>query len=126
MIEKELLVVVHSLNKFRHYITFYHSIVHNDHVVIKYVMNKPDLNIIIIIWFLLLQHFDLTIIDKPSRENVIAGFLSRLAFPTGQEGMVDDRLLDEHLFAISLLSPWLVNIGNYLVVVRFPPNLSSN
>ena len=39
--------------------------------------------------------------------------------------MVDDQLLDEHLFAISVLSPWFVNIENYLVSAQFPPNLSS-
>ena len=32
---KELLVVVHSLNKFRHYITEYQTLVHIDHAVIN-------------------------------------------------------------------------------------------
>lgn len=44
VIEKELLVVVHSLKKFRHYITGYQTFVHTDHAAIKYLMNKPDLN----------------------------------------------------------------------------------
>lgn len=65
--EKELLVVVHSLNKFRHYVTSYHKFVHNDHVAIKYLMNKPNVNAQIIRWLLLLQQFDLTIIDNPGR-----------------------------------------------------------
>ena len=39
--------------------------------------------------------------------------------------MVDDQLPDEHLFAISVLSPWFADIDNYLVVGRFSPNLSS-
>ena len=53
--EKELLVVVHSLNKFRNYITGYQIFVHIDHAVIKYLMKKPDVNARIIIWLLLLQ-----------------------------------------------------------------------
>jgi len=51
--------------------------------------------------------------------------LSRLNFPAGEEGMVDDQLLDEQLFVISILSPWFYDIANYLVSSQFPPNLSS-
>jgi hypothetical protein len=41
--EKELLAVVHALNKFRHYVTGYKVFVHTDHVSIRYLMNKPDI-----------------------------------------------------------------------------------
>lgn len=39
--------------------------------------------------------------------------------------MVDDQLSDENLFSISFLSPWFIDIANYLVVEQFRPNLSS-
>ena len=78
-------------------------------------MNKPYVNDHIIRWLLLLQQFDLTIVDKPGKENVVADFLSRVNFPTGEEGMVDDQMLDEHMFSISVLSPWFTDIANYLV-----------
>ena len=39
--------------------------------------------------------------------------------------MVDDQLPDEHLFAISVLSPWFADIEHCLASARFPPNLSS-
>lgn len=123
--EKELLAVVHSLNKFRHYVTGYQTFVHTDHVAIKYLMNKPDVNARIIRWLLLLQQFDLTIVDKPGKENFVANFLSRMNLPTGEEGMVDDQLLDEHFFSISMLSPWFVDIANYLVSAYFPLNSPS-
>lgn len=64
---------------------------------------------------LLLQQFDLIIVDKPGKENVVADFLSRVNLPANEEGMVDDQMPDEHLFAISVLSPWFVDIANYLV-----------
>ena len=67
----------------------------------------------------------MTIIDKPSKENVVADFLSRVNFPAGEKGMVDDQMPDEHLFAISVLSPWFADIANYLVSTQFPPFLSS-
>ena len=66
----------------------------------------------------------MTIIAKPGKENVVTYFLSRLDLPTGEEGMLDDHLLDEHLFTISSLSPWFADIANYLVAGRLPLNLS--
>eukprot|EP00253_Pinus_taeda_P003803 PITA_03803 len=68
--------------------------------------------------------FDLTIVDKTGRENVVADFLSRLDLPAGEEGTVDDQMPDEHLFSISILSPWFADIANYLVSTQFPPHLS--
>eukprot|EP00253_Pinus_taeda_P008680 PITA_08680 len=61
------------------------------------------------------KQFDLTIVDKPGKENVVVDFLSRLDFPVGEEGTVDDQMPDEHLFSISVLSPWFADIANYLV-----------
>ena len=55
MTEKKLLAIMHQLNKFRHYITGYLTFVHTNHVEIKYLMNKPDVNARIIRWLLLLQ-----------------------------------------------------------------------
>eukprot|EP00253_Pinus_taeda_P010267 PITA_10267 len=71
------------------------------------------------------QKFDLTIVDKPGKENVVADFFSRVNLPISEEGMVDDQIPDEHLFAISVLSPWFPDIANYLVSAQFPPHLSS-
>ena len=87
-------------------------------------MNKPDVNAHIIRWLLLLQQFDLAIVDKRGKENVVVDFLSRLDLPAG-EGMVDDQMLVEHLFTILVLSPWFVDIANYLVSPNFLPHLSS-
>jgi len=123
--EKEFLAVVHSLNKFRHDITGYQTFVHTDHAAIRYLMNKHDVNARIVRWLLLLQQFDLTIVDKPGKENVVANFLSRLYLPTGEEGTVDDQMPNKHLFSISVLSPWFVDIANYLVSTQFLPHLSS-
>ena len=52
--EKELLAIVHSLNKFRHYITSYQTFIHTDHAAIRYLMNKLYVNARIIRWLLLL------------------------------------------------------------------------
>lgn len=52
VIKKDLLSIVHSLNKFRHYITCYQTFVHTNLAGIKYLMNKIDVNAWIIIWLL--------------------------------------------------------------------------
>ena len=70
--EKEFLVVIYAINKFRHYITGYPTFVHTDHIAIRYLMNKPITNARVTRWLLLLQEFDITIIDKPGKENVVA------------------------------------------------------
>eukprot|EP00253_Pinus_taeda_P009982 PITA_09982 len=123
--EKEFLAVVHALNKFQHYIIGYQTFVYTDHAAIRYLMNKPDVNARIIRWLLLLQQFDLTIVDKPGRENLVADFLSRLYLPAGEEGTMDDQMPDEHLFSIFVLSLWFADIANYLVSSQFPLHLSS-
>eukprot|EP00253_Pinus_taeda_P009892 PITA_09892 len=86
--KKELLAIVHSLNKFRHYITGYQTVVHTNHAGIKYLMNKPNVNAQTIRWSLLLQQFDLTIVDKPNKKNVVADFMSRLTLSAGKRKIV--------------------------------------
>ena len=52
MIEKELLTMVHAINKFRHYIIRYLVYVHIDHFMIRYLMNKFVVNARVIRWIL--------------------------------------------------------------------------
>jgi hypothetical protein len=93
--------VVYAINKFRHYITSYTIFVHTNHVAIRYLMNKLVISGRVVRWLLLLQEFDLTILDKPGKENVVADFLSHLE-NNPEEELVDDTFPDEHLFAVSL------------------------
>lgn len=99
--------------------------VHTNHATTKYLMNKPNGNARRIGWLLLSQQFDLTIVDKPRKENMVAYFLSRLNLPTRKEEMAVYQILDGHIFSTSVLCPWSPDIENYLVAGRFPPNLSS-
>lgn len=82
-------------------------------------MNKPITNGRITHWLFLLQEFDITIVDKPRKDNVVVDFLSRLTIadnciPT------KDYFPNEYLFAISTYSPWYVDIANYLTTGKFP------
>lgn len=49
-------------------------LVHIDHSSIKYILDKPMIIGRIICSLLLLQEFDLTILDNTGRENVVADF----------------------------------------------------
>eukprot|EP00253_Pinus_taeda_P028310 PITA_28310 len=120
--EKEFLAVIYAINKFRHYITSYTTFVHTDHSAIKYLMNKSVTNARVTRWLLLLQEFDITILDRPRKENVVVDFLSRLK--TNENIPVDDSFPDEYLFAVSAHSPWYADIANYLVVGKLPSHLS--
>ena len=69
-----MLAIVHALNKFRHFVIGYEIFFHTDHATIKYLMKKIDVNARIIRRLLLLQKFDLTIVDKHGKENLVANF----------------------------------------------------
>jgi hypothetical protein len=67
-------------------------------------MNKPITNGRVTRCFLLLQEFDITILEKPRKDNVVADFLSRITY-NENEPSTKDFFPDEHLFAVSTNSP---------------------
>lgn len=81
-------------------------------------MNKPITCGHITRWLLLIQEFDITIVDKPRKDNVVVYFLSRL--DTSDEGApVEDSFQDEHLFAISTHTLWYVDIATILLQEKY-------
>ena len=62
--EKEFLAVVFACDKFRPYIVDSKVTIHTDHAAIKYVMEKKDAKPRHVRWVLLLQEFDLHIVDR--------------------------------------------------------------
>ncbi|KAJ9566947.1 hypothetical protein OSB04_002913 [Centaurea solstitialis] len=76
--EKELLAVVFAFEKFRSYLMGTKVIIHTDHAAIKYLISKKDAKPRLIRWILLLQEFDLEIVDRKGINNQVADHLSRL------------------------------------------------
>ena len=62
--EKEFLAVVYSINKFLHYMIGYEFFMHMDHSTIIFLMNKPTTNGRVTRWLLLLQEFNIAIMDR--------------------------------------------------------------
>ena len=111
--EKELLTVVYTLEKFWPYILWSKIIIYTDHAALKYLPSKKEAKPRLIRWVLLLQEFDLEIKDKKCSENSVADHLSRLHISGG--GEIGDRFYDEHLLAISSYASWYAHIVDFIV-----------
>lgn len=62
---------------------------------------------------LLFQEFNITIIDKLDKANIVDKFLSRMRRNRDDEQM-QDYFSNERLFVISIHTPWFTDIANYL------------
>ena len=95
LLKKGLLAVVFACDKFRPYIVDSKVTIHTDHAAIKYLMEKKDAKPRLIRWVLLLQEFDLHIIDRKGAENPVADNLSRLENVLDNPLPIDDSFPDE-------------------------------
>jgi hypothetical protein len=71
-----------------------------------------------------LQEFDITIKDRPGRENLAADFLSHIP-KTYDSLIVEDQFPDEHLLSVTIKPPWYADVENYLEVGKLSTHLSS-
>lgn len=79
-------------------------------------MNKPITNGRITTWLLLLQEFNIIVIDEPGRENLVADFLSSMNIAKDRALVpILDDFLDEDFFIVSTFIPWFTDMDNYLV-----------
>nr|GEX01742.1 reverse transcriptase domain-containing protein [Tanacetum cinerariifolium] len=92
--EKEMLAVVYAFEKFRPYLVLSKSIVYTDHSDLKYLLNKQDAKPRLFRWVLLLQEFDITILDKKGSENLAADHLSRLENP--HQDVLENKDINEN------------------------------
>ena len=126
LLKKEFLAVVFSCDKSRPYIVDSKVTVHTDHAAIKYLMEKKDAKPRLIRWVLLLQEFDLHIIDRKGAENPVVGNLSRLENVLDDPLPIDDSFPDEQLNVISTShsTPWYADYSNYIVAKFIPPSFT--
>ncbi|GKF06908.1 reverse transcriptase domain-containing protein [Tanacetum coccineum] len=100
-----MLVVVYAFEKFQPYLVLSKSIVYTDHSALKYLINKQDAKLRLLRWVLLLQEFDITILDKKGSENLAADHLEKDIyehFPLENLGVISNGS-----------TPWFANFANY-------------
>ncbi|GKA36081.1 reverse transcriptase domain-containing protein [Tanacetum coccineum] len=93
--EKEMLAVVY---------------VYTDHSALKYLMNKQDAKPRLFRWVLLLQEFDIIILNKKGSENLAADHLSRLGNP--HKDILENKDINEH-FPLETLG--VISTGNQII-----------
>ncbi|GJW92159.1 reverse transcriptase domain-containing protein [Tanacetum coccineum] len=89
--EKEMLAVVYAFEKFRSYLIMNKSVVYTNHSALKYLFNKKDAKARLLRWVLLLQEFDLKVID--TKGNYATDHLSHLENP--YENVFDPKEINE-------------------------------
>ena len=118
--EKELLVVVYALDKFRAYLVGSDIIILTDHLALKYLLTKHNAKARLIRWVLLLQEFNLQIKDKKGIENVVAHHLSRLTVAHNTHNPpINDEFPEESLLLVEN-TPWYAHMANYLAIGEVP------
>ncbi|XP_057448007.1 uncharacterized protein LOC130739655 [Lotus japonicus] len=124
--EKELLGVVFACEKFRPYILGFKVIVHTDHAALRHLFAKQDSKPRLIRWVLLLQEFDLEIIDRRGKDNGVADHLSRLEGGACSPIPIQEEFPDEKLLAVSTEEPlpWYVHFANFRVAGLIPHDLT--
>jgi len=104
MIEKEALAMVFALHKLFHYVLGNKFIFYVDHMVLLYLVRKPQVLRKITYWLLFFFEYDFLVIYKPWKSHFVANALSWMHDLIEESG-VPDQTMDVSLF---LLQPvWL-------------------
>jgi hypothetical protein len=96
---KEALTMVYALQKFKHYMLGNKFMFYVDHMVVMYLVNKPQVSSRLVRWFLLFMEYDFKIVYKRGRSHPMANALSRLPNQTKHVG-VPDQTCDVHMFTL--------------------------
>lgn len=74
---------------------------------------------------ILLQECDITIKFQLGKENPVVDFLSRMPKPK-DAATFEYHFPYEHLFVVTVKTPWYADIENYLAIGKLPKHLTPN
>ena len=121
-IEKELLAMVYTLEKFCAYLVGSDIVIFTDHSALKYLLTKKNAKARLIRWVLLLQEFNPQIKDKKGVENVVVDHLSRLTISHNTHNPpISDEFPEESLLLVEN-ALWYAHITNFLATRELPAN----
>jgi hypothetical protein len=72
---------------------------------------------------MLLQEFNIIVLDRPGKENLVADFISRLK-NEDDDISIDDSFPEKHHFSLSINTPWFADMENYLATRKLQSHLS--
>nr|GEW47129.1 reverse transcriptase domain-containing protein [Tanacetum cinerariifolium] len=114
---------------FKNLTTTLASIVYIDHSALKYLLNKQDAKPRLLRWVLLLQEFNITILDKKGSEYPAADHLLRLE--NSHKEVLENQDINEN-FPLETLgsltshsTPWFVDIANFHAGIFIKKGLTS-
>ena len=93
-------------------------------------MNTKDAKPRLIRWVLLLQEFDLHIVDRKGEDNPVVDHLSRMEnIPIDpipiNDSFVNEQLANINVSSARIASPWFADYANFLVGKVMPPHFNS-
>ncbi len=109
--EREALVVVFVLHKFKHYLLGNKFVFYVNHMTLVYLVNKPQVLGWIVRWLLLFLEYDFIVVYKPCSTHVVTDVLSRLPDVTEPIGVLD-QTKDASLFYTK--PKWLIDVKEFL------------
>jgi len=122
MTEREVLVMVYSLQKFIHFLLGSHFKMYIDHSALKYQVKKKMLGGRICRWLLLFQEYEFKVIVKPGKLKGGPYHLSWIL--TGEDAKnLDNSLQNVHLFIVQMVDDHFVEIFQYLSTWVAPSNM---
>ena len=117
-----MLAAVFACDKFKPYIVGSKVIVHTDHQALKYLLTKK-IKPRLIRWILLLQEYNLRIIDRKGKDNHVAYHLSQMEGIPKVPIHIYESFLGEHLAIIKVNQPWFADYANFLAWKFLPKNM---
>ena len=105
--------MVFLVKKFRYYLICNPVVFFVDHMAIKYLVKKPELNGRLARWISLLKEFDYTVEYKPGRMHLQANHLSKLSEKM-EDSPIDDKLIDDDVFVVIANPDRYANIMEFL------------
>ncbi len=105
--------MVYVMHKLRHFLLGNKFVFYIDHMVLVYLVNKPQVFGRIARWLLLFLEYEFIIIYKPGRTHVVVDVLFRLPNSLKPLG-IPNQTMDASLFFVEPI--WMQEIKSYLKI----------